>query len=538
MPLTLCALAVVIVGAAVWIPAANQRSVSNRLAEQGSASQLMLTAMLDQETGLRGYTMTGQRVFLQPYFNGQREYDTAVADAEATSRGDAAVERSLRTADTTAREWQDAAREGVAEVAAKGPLHEARPALRRKAIMDRYRATIASVQSLLAARREAALKRAEVLPVVLVVLLSLAFIALGWLLVVRPRLRADATERRTRERSDQQTEFAETLQMVGNEAEAQALLQHHLERSLPIADATLLNRNNSENRLECSSGAEARPELAEALLAANPRSCLAIRYGRTHREGEGERPLLGCELCQNIATGNTTCMPSLVGGQVIGSVLVSGEQALDEENTGRMRDSITQAAPILANLRTLAKAERRAATDELTGLPNARSVQDTLKRLVAHSSRTSQPLAAIMLDLDRFKGLNDDFGHEAGNEVLAGVGRALQATIRASDFAGRYGGEEFAIFLPDTDRDGGAALAEKLRAAIASLHFASVPRTVTASLGVAAIPESALDGPTLLRFADRALYLAKERGRNRVEVSAQNTERVSPPSTASTSPVT
>ena len=538
MPIVLCALAVVIVGAAVWLPAANQRSVSDRLAAQGSAVQLMLTAMLDQETGLRGYSMTAKPVFLEPYTMGQREYDTAVSSAEAAARGDQRLVNRLRAADTIARQWQDAARGGVQDVRAHGRLRDPRPALARKAIMDRYRKAIAATQDLLATRRDQALQRAEIVPVVLVVLLSIAFFMLGWLLVVRPRLRADEAERRARLRAAQQTEFAETLQVLGSEEEAHSLLRRHLERALPDISATVLNRNSSENRLECVSANTSDGAFAEALIDAEPRSCLAIRHGRAHREGDGERPLLGCQLCASAGGANTTCMPSLVGGHVIGSVLVTSDDPLYESGLERMRDSIAQAAPILSNLRTLAKAERRAATDELTGLPNARAVQDNLKRHVAQAGRSALPLAAIMLDLDRFKALNDDFGHEAGNEVLAAVGRALDATVRASDFAGRYGGEEFVVLLPDTDLDGAVALAGKLRSAIAGLQFSSVPRMVTASLGVAAMPADTVDGPTLLRYADRALYTAKERGRNRVEVSAQNTERMSPPSTASVSPVT
>jgi len=537
-PIVLCALAVIVVGAAVWLPAANQRSVSDRLASQGSAVQLMLTAMLDQETGLRGYSMTAKPVFLEPYVSGQREYGTAVSDAEAISRGDDGVVNRLRAADVIARQWQDAARGGVQDVRAHGRLRAARPALARKAIMDRYRRAIAVTQDLLATRRDQALKRAEIVPVVLVVPLSLGFFVLGWLLVVRPRLRAEEAERRARLRAAQQAEFAETLQVVGSEEEAHALLRRHLERALPDATATVLNRNSSENRLECASGDAACGQLADALIDAEPRSCLAIRHGRAHREGGDEQPLLGCRLCESSGGVNTTCLPSLVGGQVIGSVLVTGDAPLDETGLSRLRDSIAQAAPILANLRTLAKAERRAATDELTGLPNARAVQDSLKRYVAQAGRSGLPMAAIMLDLDRFKALNDDFGHEAGNEVLAAVGRALDATVRASDFVGRYGGEEFVVLLPDTDLDGATALATKLRVAIADLQFSSVPRLVTASLGVAAMPAGAVDGATLLRYADRALYVAKERGRNRVEISAQNTERISPPSTASVSPVT
>ena len=140
--------------------------------------------------------------------------------------------------------------------------------------------------------------------------------------------------------------------------------------------------------------------------------------------------------------------------------------------------------------------------------------------MVAQAGRTVTPLSAIAMDLDRFKALNDRYGHQAGDEALAAVGAALRAGVRASDFAGRWGGEEFVLLLPDTDAAGAAALAEKLREAIASLTVLSVPAGITGSFGVAALPEHARDADGLLRAADRALYVAKQAGRNRVELAA------------------
>ena len=108
-----------------------------------------------------------------------------------------------------------------------------------------------------------------------------------------------------------------------------------------------------------------------------------------------------------------------------------------------MADSVTQAAPVLANLRNLALAEARAATDALTGLPNKRACADTLKRMVALPGRSVSPLSALLLDLDHFKQINDTFGHGIGDDALAAVGEVISANLRTSDFAGRYGGEEF-----------------------------------------------------------------------------------------------
>ena len=217
-------------------------------------------------------------------------------------------------------------------------------------------------------------------------------------------------------------------------------------------------------------------------------------------------------------------MPSLVSGEVIGSVLVEHPTGLNTGQRDRVSDSVAQAAPVLANLRNLAIAEMRAATDALSGLPNQRACQDNLKRMVAHASRAVSTISAVLLDLDHFKQINDRFGHGAGDDVLAAVGETLNSALRASDFAGRYGGEEFLILLPDTDSEGAIDAAEKVRAAIAMIDVPQVDREITASLGVAVFPTDALDADTLVRMADRALYAAKGAGRNRVELAMPSSD--------------
>jgi diguanylate cyclase (GGDEF)-like protein len=209
----------------------------------------------------------------------------------------------------------------------------------------------------------------------------------------------------------------------------------------------------------------------------------------------------------------------LVSGEVIGAVLVSHEQPLDDPDRRRLTDSVAQASPVIGNLRNLAIAETRAATDALTGLPNRRALQDTVRRMVAQAGRTLEPLAAVALDLDHFKQINDRYGHDKGDDVLAAVGPLLADSLRESDFAARAGGEEFCILLPGTDEAGAAEVAEKLRIAISRIDVPGVDRQITGSFGIAAYPSQAIDAPTLLRKADRALYLAKDRGRDRVEVA-------------------
>jgi diguanylate cyclase (GGDEF)-like protein len=318
--------------------------------------------------------------------------------------------------------------------------------------------------------------------------------------------------------SQDQAEFADTLQIANDEDEAHRLLQRHLERTLTQTSAVVLNRNNSADRLEAVTPLPDGSPLAGTLRGAEPRSCLAIRSGRTHREDGGRPGLLSCAVCAAAAAASS-CVPLTVGGEVIGSVLLGRPAPYTEGEEQRIRESVGQAAPVLANLRNLAVAEIRAATDGLTGLPNQRAVADALKRTFAQAATTKAPLALLLIDLDHFKLINDQRGHPVGDQVLASVGATLRGVLRTRDFAGRKGGEEFAVLLPDTDMAAALEIAERVRAAIAEISLPGADVSVTASLGVAAYPEHASTLDRLERLADAALYLAKRQGRNRVELA-------------------
>ena len=318
--------------------------------------------------------------------------------------------------------------------------------------------------------------------------------------------------------SQDQAEFADTLQIADDEDEAHRLLQRHLERTLTATSAVVLNRNNSADRLEAVTPLPDDSPLAGTLRGAEPRSCLAIRSGRTHRQDGGRPGLLSCAVC-SVAPGASSCVPLTVGGEVIGSVLLSRPEPYTEGEEQRIRDSVGQAAPVLANLRNLAVAEIRAATDGLTGLPNQRAVTDALKRTFAQATTTKSPLALLLIDLDHFKQVNDQRGHPVGDQVLASVGATLRSVLRTRDFAGRKGGEEFAVLLPDTEIAAALEIAERVRSAIAEIILPGSDVSVTASLGVAGFPDHASTLDRLERLADAALYVAKRQGRNRVELA-------------------
>ncbi len=299
-----------------------------------------------------------------------------------------------------------------------------------------------------------------------------------------------------------QLELLSALQVTTTDSEADALLCRLLERGLPGAVASVLT------------GIE------------QVESCSAARIGREHERAEGRQPLLSCRHCNSIDAASM-CIPLFAAGQVVGSVLVERPGGFDSREQDWLRSSVALAAPALAHLRALVAAETRAATDALTGLPNSRALRDALKRMVAHAGRSVSPVSVVLLDLDNFKRLNETYGHDRGDDALAAVGEMLVSSVRASDVAGRYGGEQFLVLLPDTGRDGALLLAEKLRRAVPQITVPGVERPMSASFGVASLPADGGDGDALVRLAGRALHAAKAAGRNRVEAAGLS---VAPPS--------
>lgn len=171
-------------------------------------------------------------------------------------------------------------------------------------------------------------------------------------------------------------------------------------------------------------------------------------------------------------------------------------------------------------LRTSARLSvRLAVTDAVTGVHNRHFLMRHLTTTVRRAYDHQRPASILMLDIDHFKQVNDDFGHAAGDRVLRAVAERITTSVRAVDLVARYGGEEFVVIMPDTAIADAHAIAERVRRAVSDLPFTEAGRSrhLTVSIGVAGLGDADVEGDDLLARADAALYLAKRAGRNRVE---------------------
>jgi diguanylate cyclase (GGDEF)-like protein len=212
------------------------------------------------------------------------------------------------------------------------------------------------------------------------------------------------------------------------------------------------------------------------------------------------------------------CLPLVSFGENIGLLVC----ASSHENAFMANDiqALESVADILAtatqNARYVDRVRQLAYRDGLTGVFNRRYFESRLVDEVTRAARYGGGVSVLMVDLDHFKKINDDFGHMIGDDVLRAVSTIFVRHLRKVDVVCRYGGEEFAVVLPATQGASAAAVAGKLRRAVANSHFPGIPYPVTVSVGVSEFPSNGITRDDIVRAADSALYEAKEAGRNRV----------------------
>jgi diguanylate cyclase (GGDEF)-like protein len=314
-------------------------------------------------------------------------------------------------------------------------------------------------------------------------------------------------------------EMADTLQSAAGYDDAHAVMAATARRLLPHLSGKLYVFSNSHDRLDMLTqwGSENAPSV-EPIAAS---SCWALKRGKPHFNLPEEARLL----CQHFAGGSGTFeVPMMARGEVYGLLSFSSDgpsAAADLRGAARLISVLADGMSLaLSNLALREKLRSQALRDPLTGLYNRRYMEDMLERLVRLSARNHTSVAVVMIDLDHFKRLNDQHGHLMGDAVLRAVAGAITESLRESDVACRYGGEELIVLLPDCGLEAAREKAEDIRLRIEALSTVHGVE-VTASLGIAAAPETSSTGADLIAMADAALYEAKRTGRNRAVAAAR-----------------
>jgi diguanylate cyclase (GGDEF)-like protein/PAS domain S-box-containing protein len=266
-------------------------------------------------------------------------------------------------------------------------------------------------------------------------------------------------------------------------------------------------------------------------------ACWALRRGQPHwSEHPGDGVI--CPHLRDPVAASYLCVPMVARGETLGilhvqydrSASARGTEAFETLQESQKRLAVAVAGQVglsLGSLRMWETLRDQSIRDPLTRLFNRRFMQESLEREWQRAKRKNLPLAVVILDLDHFKRFNDIFGHDAGDAILRSVAELFQQHYRREDVICRYGGEEFAIILPECSAKDAAKRSEELCVTARKLEIVYKGKTldpVTLSIGVAAYPEHASTVEELLRMADACLYKSKSRGRDRV-ITASSHER-------------
>ncbi len=318
------------------------------------------------------------------------------------------------------------------------------------------------------------------------------------------------------------TSLRQELQLCTTPAEVQRTVVRHLAQVLPSARIAFFAAIESRQALEMAATSANQAMLHNEFPFS---ACCALRASRPRRHKTGVSEI-ECAHFLDVPPKDYLCVPLAAHGRTLGVLSVSCEEANESAQLDMHSGILERLAEIssmwLAGLNLLQHLENESIRDGLTNLFNRRFMEIALDRELRLATRKMSALSLLMLDIDHFKRLNDTFGHEAGDEVLRGVGKILSESVRSEDIACRYGGEEFLVILPATEAETALMRAEDIRERVASMRLASqgTPlKDITVSIGVSTFPRAGKTVGDLVGAADRALYAAKIGRRNRVNLA-------------------
>jgi two-component system, cell cycle response regulator len=342
----------------------------------------------------------------------------------------------------------------------------------------------------------------------------------------------DYVRRYIEELEESRDELRRSLERLGTTLRFTHDLQGMLRAVLETAVATLGASSGAAFLLEAE-GREMRLEVTNG-FEPTVKGTLGVGRGVAGRAALG-RPVLIPSEQEDIVpaapleppASTAVAVPLIRGERAIGVLALYGRslpEPFAEQDVATLASFAGQASVAIENVLLHEEAQRLSITDGLTGVWNRRYLQMMLVTEIERSQRFGRPLSVLLVDLDRFKRINDDHGHLVGDAVLVEVAQRMVRSVRSQiDSVARFGGEEFLLVLPETPPRGAHVVAEKIREAVSKEDIVvdedTPPLRVTVSIGIASVPADGATTDDLLRAADDAMYLAKEKGRDRIESS-------------------
>ncbi len=329
---------------------------------------------------------------------------------------------------------------------------------------------------------------------------------------------------------DRLLDFSQTIQGAGDVAQVFSSLCHYLRTELNLSGVAIISNEPAQTpamRVRAAwPESLVKKDAPVADLEASACPCLRQHLPKCFRI-DGSPVRCAIDSCLNLGPQYPAyCIPFNVGQkmQVVVHMLLPVEETWTDQRKQLAQTYVNTAVSILVSLDLLAEAEKQSMTDALTGLYNRRSLESLMQREVALAERHTLPLALVMIDMDKFKQVNDAHGHAAGDHLLKSFADCVRITLRKTDLAFRYGGDEFVIALPQTAIAQAMQVVQKLRQAFGAVDFSHaithLEHQPTLSVGVVerSIPHNVVTLQNLLAAADQALYEAKAANRNCVKV--------------------
>jgi diguanylate cyclase (GGDEF)-like protein len=507
-----------------------------------AAIEVLHSRIKDSQRGMRGYVITGEAKYLQPYFVTHGSVDRDLAALRALFADSTEQLRRISQMEKLIRDQLDT-HQHIIEIRGSEGIEAAQAVVRTgrdKQSMDDLQRVVEEIQQVETAslnRGNQAIEthaRVTVLALVLGTLVILGLLTSAYSLILHKMNQYREAEEKA-EKLNRQLEAsnrdisllnqtAEMLQSCQTSDEAYRVIRHAVERLLEVESGALFLMKESKNYLENVS-VIGKGYDSETIFP--PDACWALRKGHAHRSGG----MLDTPSCQHLRLKggvSALCIPLVAQGETSGVLTLldgghrSGSTGSDLiPSKQRLAQALTESIALsLGNIKLREALRNQSISDPLTSLFNRRYMEETLERELRRAERKKHPLGYVMMDLDHFKRFNDNFGHEAGDLLLKEFSIFVQSRIRTEDIFCRYGGEEFVLIFPETSLEDTAQRADQIRESMRHLHIIHQGRSlgaVTVSAGVSAYPEHGLT-QSLMQVADAALYKAKAQGRNQIIV--------------------